>query len=95
MNTLNLVYHDSFVHPTKKPRGQSIHPGSTREPFLMLMLSSPDPAMAYADPSSIFDHWKWNETRASQPGVIWVKPTKVSKQEKFQCFFLYSFGSVS
>ena len=56
MNTLNLVDHDSFDHPTKKPRGQSIHPRSTREPFLMLMLSSTDPAMAYADPSSIFDH---------------------------------------
>ena len=37
MSTLNLVYHDSFVHPTKKPRGQQIHPRSTREPFLMLM----------------------------------------------------------
>ena len=47
--------------------------------------------MAYADPSSIFDHWKWNETRASQPGVIWVKPTKVLKQEPFPVFLSVQF----
>ena len=30
----------------------------------MLIFSSPHPAMAYADPTSIFDHWKWNEIHA-------------------------------
>ena len=30
----------------------------------MLRFSSPHPAMAYADPTAIFDDWKWNEIRA-------------------------------
>ena len=53
----------SSIQPKTKTVDQSI-PEVLRELFLMLVFSSPHPAIAYADPTSIFDHWKWNEIRA-------------------------------
>ena len=54
----------SSIQPKKKKKkvDQSI-PEVQREPILMLIFSSPHPAMAYVDPTSIFDHWKWSGIR--------------------------------